>query len=52
MPVEDEDLTVAAARYQRELEAVAGAPAVLDVVQLGPGPDGHTASPSSGRSGP
>jgi len=44
MPVEEEDLAVAAARYQRELEAVAGAPAILDAVQLGLGPDGHTAS--------
>jgi 6-phosphogluconolactonase/glucosamine-6-phosphate isomerase/deaminase len=44
MPVEARDLAAAAARYQRELEAVAGAPAVLDAVHLGLGPDGHTAS--------
>jgi len=44
MPVEEADLRAAAARYQRELEAVAGAPAVLDAVHLGLGPDGHTAS--------
>jgi 6-phosphogluconolactonase len=44
MPVEEKDLAAAAARYARELEAVAGSPAVLDVVHLGLGPDGHTAS--------
>jgi 6-phosphogluconolactonase len=44
MAVEEEDLRTAASRYQRELEAVAGAPAVLDVVHLGLGADGHTAS--------
>jgi 6-phosphogluconolactonase len=44
MPVEDADLLAAARRYQREMEAVAGAPAVLDAVHLGLGPDGHTAS--------
>jgi len=44
MPVEEEDLRTAALRYQRELEAVAGAPAVLDAVHLGLGSDGHTAS--------
>ncbi len=44
MPVEDPDLPAAAARYGRELAAVAGAPPALDVVHLGLGPDGHTAS--------
>lgn len=44
MRVEDEDLRTSAVLYQRELEAVAGAPAVLDVVHLGLGADGHTAS--------
>jgi 6-phosphogluconolactonase len=44
MPVEDLDLRAAAAQYSRTLEALAGAPPVIDVVQLGLGVDGHTAS--------
>ena len=44
MPVESPDLAAAAARYARTLEEHAGRPAVLDVVHLGLGPDGHTAS--------
>jgi 6-phosphogluconolactonase len=44
MPVEDADLGAGALRYARELEAFSGAPAVLDVVHLGLGTDGHTAS--------
>lgn len=46
MPVEgdEKDLPAAAARYARELESLAGVPAVLDLVHLGLGPDGHTAS--------
>lgn len=41
MPVEAED---GCARQMRTLEACAGRPPVLDVVQLGLGADGHTAS--------
>ncbi len=44
MPVEEEDLASAAARYAAELHAVGGTPAVLDLVHLGLGADGHTAS--------
>jgi 6-phosphogluconolactonase len=44
MPVEEADLAAACAGYARDLVAMAGAPAVLDVVHLGLGADGHTAS--------
>ena len=44
MPVEAEDLQAAAASYAATLREVAGSPAVLDLVHLGLGPDGHTAS--------
>src|SRR5438445_11939821 len=44
MPVEIPDLQSAAAKYAGELESIAGAPPVLDLVHLGLAPDGHTAS--------
>jgi 6-phosphogluconolactonase len=44
MPVEANDLALAAAEYAATLAGVAGSPAVLDLVHLGLGGDGHTAS--------
>jgi 6-phosphogluconolactonase len=44
MPVETEALEAAVQEYARELVAIAGSPPVLDLVHLGLGPDGHTAS--------
>ena len=44
MPVEADDLLAAAASYNQTLRAIAGSPPVLDLVHLGLGSDGHTAS--------
>ncbi|HXW93259.1 MAG TPA: 6-phosphogluconolactonase [Terriglobales bacterium] len=44
MPVESTDPVGAAREYSAMLRQIAGGPAVLDLVHLGTGPDGHTAS--------
>jgi 6-phosphogluconolactonase len=44
MPVESPDLQTAAREYALLLAKIAGSPATLDLVHLGLGPDGHTAS--------
>ena len=44
MPVEDSDLVEACTRYAITLGQIAGTPAVLDLIHLGLGADGHTAS--------
>ena len=44
MPVEAGDLDAAAQRYAATLQDIAGTPAVIDLVHLGLGGDGHTAS--------
>jgi 6-phosphogluconolactonase/glucosamine-6-phosphate isomerase/deaminase len=44
MPVESPDLEGAARQYASTLREIAGSPPTLDVVHMGLGPDGHTAS--------
>lgn len=44
MAVEADDPEAAARAYAADLARIAGTPAVLDLIHLGLGPDGHTAS--------
>jgi len=44
MPVEESDLESASMNYAKTLGQIAGSPVVLDLVHLGLGADGHTAS--------
>lgn len=44
MRVEEKDPDAAAADYARTIRDIAGSPAIIDVIHLGLGADGHTAS--------
>jgi 6-phosphogluconolactonase len=44
MPVESDNLEAAARQYAETLQSLSGSPSVLDLIHLGLGPDGHTAS--------
>ena len=44
MPVTDDDLEAAASAYAETMDRVTGSPIVFDLIQLGLGDDGHTAS--------
>jgi 6-phosphogluconolactonase len=44
MQVEDKDPEAAAASYARTIREIAGSPAIINLVHLGLGSDGHTAS--------